>query len=109
MATAALIDPAPYRERLERRLHELQARLRGIESSLDEPPNADFGERATEREGDEVLESLGAAGLSEIRMIEAALARIAEGEFGYCVNCGEPIARERLEVVPHAARCRKCA
>jgi RNA polymerase-binding transcription factor DksA len=109
MTTAALIDPAPYKARLEGRLRELKDRLAGIETSLDEPLSPDFGERATEREGDEVLESLGAAGLAEIRMIEAALDRIAEGEFGYCVNCGEPIAKARLDIVPHAARCRKCA
>ena len=37
--------------------------------------------------------------------IEAALGRIEEGTYGLCVTCGRPIAPERLEAVPYAARC----
>lgn len=102
-------DPGTYEPRLRARHAELTSRLRQIETDLDEAPSKDFGERATEREGDEVLESLGAAGMAEIRMIEAALQRIEEGEFGYCVNCGRPIPAARLDLVPHAARCARCA
>jgi RNA polymerase-binding transcription factor DksA len=109
MAKAIVADPQVYEPRLHARLKELQERLHGIEHDLIETPSADFGERATEREGDEVLESLGAQGMQEIRMIEAALQRIEDGEFGYCVNCGKPIALARLDLVPHAARCAKCA
>jgi RNA polymerase-binding transcription factor DksA len=109
MAVQHAVDPQAYEPRLRARLQELKSRLDQIESDLDETPSADFGERATEREGDEVLESLGSAGLTEIRMIEAALKRIEEDEFGYCVNCGRPIAAARLDLVPHAARCAKCA
>ncbi|TVQ56136.1 MAG: TraR/DksA family transcriptional regulator [Rhodobacteraceae bacterium] len=108
-AKTVVADPAIYEPRLRARLAELQERLHGIEHDLIETPSADFGERATEREGDEVLERLGAQGIQEIRMIEAALRRIDEGEFGYCVACGKPIAIARLDLVPHAARCAKCA
>lgn len=94
---------------LEKRLHELEHRLDDIEHDLDAPAPKDFEERATEREGDEVLESLGGAGLSEIRMIRAALQRVEDGVYGECVACGEAISPERLAVVPHAARCQKCA
>ena len=97
------------RARLEKRLHELENRLDEIEHDLDEPAAADFEERATEREGDEVLEELGNTGLAEIRMIRAALGRIEEGVYGDCVACGEPISLARLDAVPHAARCRNCA
>ncbi len=41
--------------------------------------------------------------------IEAALKRLDAGDFGYCVNCDEPIARKRLELDPKAASCIKCA
>ena len=37
--------------------------------------------------------------------IEAALGRIDDGTYGLCVSCGKPIAPERLEAVPYAARC----
>ncbi|SDZ93920.1 TraR/DksA family transcriptional regulator [Rubrimonas cliftonensis] len=109
MTKRKTVDPAPYAARLQARLAELRTRLEGIEHDLDETPNPDAEERATEREGDEVLESLGAAGLGEIRAIEAALDRIEEGEFGVCVACGGAIAAGRLDAVPHAPRCAKCA
>ncbi len=41
--------------------------------------------------------------------IEAALKRLDAGDFGYCVNCDEPIARKRLDLDPKAASCIKCA
>ena len=104
-----MVDVAKYEKRLRDRLQELNDRLEAIEEDLDEPADPDAEERATEREGDEVLENLGNAGLMEIKQIQAAMARIADGTFGDCVACGEPISEERLEVVPHAARCRHCA
>lgn len=42
-------------------------------------------------------------------MIEAALTRIADGEYGYCVECGEEIPQKRLELNPAAALCVRCA
>lgn len=44
-----------------------------------------------------------------IRRIEAALKRIDEGEYGWCVECGEEIAPKRLESDPSAPRCSACA
>lgn len=44
-----------------------------------------------------------------ITAIDAALARLAEGEFGYCVSCGEEIGTRRLELDPAAASCISCA
>ncbi len=104
-----MVDVALYKARLEARKNELEGRLEGIEHDLDQPAPADSEERAQEREGDEVLEDLGNAGLNELRAIEAALKRIEAGTFGECVNCGEDISAQRLEVVPHAPLCQNCA
>ena len=68
-----------------------------------------FEERATENEGDEVLEDLGNAALAEIAQIESALSRIGDGTYGECVTCGGDIPEARLKAVPHAAQCMKCA
>jgi len=94
---------------LQTRLDELNSRLHGIEKTLDSPAPADDEDRATEREEDEVLERLGNAGLQEIQMIEAALARIDNGTYGDCAKCGDMIAAERLDLLPHAPLCRHCA
>jgi len=93
---------------LERRAY-LDKKLHAYEDALEETPSADAEERATEREGDEVLEHLGLSGLDEIRHIDAALARIEEGSYGECASCGEDIAEARLEAVPYAVTCIDCA
>ncbi|HHB81400.1 MAG TPA: TraR/DksA family transcriptional regulator [Aliiroseovarius sp.] len=41
--------------------------------------------------------------------IAAALVRIDEGEFGYCIDSGEEISCKRLELDPTAAKCIGCA
>jgi len=43
-----------------------------------------------------------------IRLIDAALARIFDGTYGVCIDCGEPINERRLKSVPEAARCKSC-
>ncbi|MEM8572373.1 MAG: TraR/DksA family transcriptional regulator [Pseudomonadota bacterium] len=94
---------------LEGRLTELTGRLRRIEGELDTPASKDFAESATEREAVEVLEDLGIAGQREIRMIKAALDRIDDGSYGYCVACGEPIPEARLRILPQTPLCAACA
>ncbi len=100
---------ARCRRVLENRQRELERRLHRIEDELDETPDPDFGDRATERAGDEALEDLGTAGLAELRAIAAAMDRIAAGTYGDCVRCGEAIEPARLETVPHTPFCAACA
>lgn len=45
----------------------------------------------------------------EARRIEAAITRIDEGEYGYCISCGEQIAAKRLDADPTVATCIACA
>lgn len=44
-----------------------------------------------------------------LQRIEAALARIETGEFGWCGQCGEPIAPGRLALDPATLNCVACA
>lgn len=46
---------------------------------------------------------------ARIMMIDAALKRLEEGDYGYCAECDEEIPAKRLEVDPAAPRCVKCA
>ncbi|MBL9051605.1 MAG: TraR/DksA family transcriptional regulator [Tabrizicola sp.] len=94
---------------LEQRLVELGARLEAIEEELDSHHNPDWEDLATEREGDEVLEATGTAGLNEIAQIRAALARIEDGTYGECMRCGAAIAEARLDALPWTPLCRSCA
>jgi RNA polymerase-binding protein DksA len=41
--------------------------------------------------------------------VNDALARIERGTFGRCENCGQEISRARLEALPYARHCLRCA
>ncbi|MCP3971619.1 MAG: TraR/DksA family transcriptional regulator [Rhodobacteraceae bacterium] len=97
------------RKALTDRMAELESRLHDVQDELDSHQSKDWEELATEREEDEVLEGLGSSGQAEIRMIQAALQRMDEEEYGFCVKCGEEILPERLDVVPYTPFCRNCA
>ncbi len=45
----------------------------------------------------------------ELAKIAAALQRIADNEYGDCIECGENIPKQRLEVDPSALMCVRCA
>ncbi|RYH12003.1 TraR/DksA C4-type zinc finger protein [Tropicimonas sp. IMCC6043] len=94
---------------LEARLADLTAKLAEIGAELDSHQSRDWEELAVERETDEVLEGEGRAGKAEIAAIRAALARIEEGTYGECVQCGEQIAEARLELLPYTPFCADCA
>jgi DnaK suppressor protein len=40
--------------------------------------------------------------------VDAALLAIAEGSYGDCAECGEPIASKRLAAIPWASKCIRC-
>ncbi len=98
-----------HRNQLLGRRAALGERLTGIERDLDAAASADWADRATEREGDEVLETLGQAGQYEARLIGAALERIASGRYGYCVTCNDHISEARLNLLPATPFCSSCA
>ena len=46
---------------------------------------------------------------AERQRIDAALKRLDEGEFGYCLSCGEEIGPGRLDHDPSVSQCLPCA
>jgi len=46
--------------------------------------------------------------IDELRTVEQALRRIADGTIGECPDCGDTIAPERLRAYPAAVRCAAC-
>jgi DnaK suppressor protein len=40
--------------------------------------------------------------------INEALARLEEGAYGYCFECGDEISKQRLRALPFAVRCKDC-
>lgn len=74
-----------------------------------EPVEKDFAEQVTQRENDDVLSAIGDETQQTVKLINKALARIEQGTYGTCERCGEPIAEARLEALPYATTCIKCA
>ena len=66
---------------------------------------ADAGTDAMEREKAFLYASV--EGRKEREIVEA-LQRIFDGTYGVCENCGQPIARARLEAVPYVRLCVSC-
>ena len=95
--------------RLRERLAVLKNRMEDIDDDLGELGDDDFAEMATEAEDDEVLENVGLLAQKESKQILLALGHIKQGSYGKCQKCGVDIMPARLEAVPHAVHCIKCA
>jgi DnaK suppressor protein len=67
-----------------------------------------MADTATETVEREIGNTLEASDGRLLAAIDSALARIENGTFGTCVNCGAQIAPERLEAMPWATLCIDC-
>jgi RNA polymerase-binding transcription factor DksA len=108
------VDPTTARARLE----ELDAELERSASVLEHGGGADTGELTTfdQHPADSGSNLADAdreeASLEVIRAqqerVREALARVEDGTYGKCVDCGRELPDERLEARPEAARCVDC-
>jgi DnaK suppressor protein len=96
---------------LEERARSTRAELEALSRRFHEeerPEVWDEGDRAAYAFGRE----LGSARANQLtrmlRQIEAALARHAEGRYGYCARCEGRIPVSRLQSLPFALYCRNC-
>ncbi|MDX1609038.1 MAG: TraR/DksA C4-type zinc finger protein [Halofilum sp. (in: g-proteobacteria)] len=105
------------REHFRRRLLELCEALEASQAAGDEA--ASTVELDQQRQGRlSRMDALGAQAMSAatqrrrgamLARAQAALARLDEGEFGICAECGEPIDPRRLEFDPTVELCIACA
>jgi RNA polymerase-binding transcription factor DksA len=97
------------RHRLTDKLRELNAKVARIEEEQGQPLDDDFKEQAVAREDDEALDAVEQSTLAQVALTQQALARLDAGTYGLCTNCGKVIAAARLEALPAAAQCIRCA
>ncbi len=76
---------------------------------LDSTQHSETEEEAQEQNIARLLARLDDRGNAEIQAIDHALGRIADGTYGECEECGEPIPIGRLEALPATATCVFCA
>ena len=113
-------DTKTYRERLL----ALRARLRG---DVDHMANGALNQNRSEANGElsgmpihmadvgsdnfeqEFTLSLMQSEEDTLGQIEASLERIEDGTYGLCEECGSKIPKQRLNAIPYATLCVKCA
>ena len=107
------IDETAFREKLLERRRELQDLT---ESSGEERQTVELDQQRVGRlsrmdalQGQAMAKEVDRRREVELQRITAALERLDEGEFGYCVACGEDIPLKRLELDPTAPTCINCA
>lgn len=105
------LNPREYRDRIAARI----AALRG-----DDPPSASL-DVALDQSRVGRLSRMDAMQIQqmelelrrrrerELQALQRALTRIDEGEYGYCLECGEEINPNRLDIDPAATLCIRCA
>ena len=92
------------REGLVGQVMEAEAYSRERDSEATQDP-ADMAANAYTKE---LLFSMSANDRHLLELIDEALVRIEDGEYGKCIHCGEPVQEKRLEAVPWARHCLRC-
>jgi DnaK suppressor protein len=97
------------RERADHLTQALAAAgIRPDDSRLMANEESGLGDDAHARAPQAVADPAVERDLAELRIVEAALARIDDGSYGACTDCGRPIAPARLAGQPAALRCMAC-
>lgn len=60
-------------------------------------------------QGQAMNNAIAARRQQKLAAIDAALTRLKDGEFGYCMRCGDDISSKRLEQDPSAPLCLGCS
>jgi DnaK suppressor protein len=100
-----------FRKRLEGRQHDLRrtvSRTQQDGRTVDEDSAQDIADRAASSYTKEFLFHQSNNDRQLLQMVEGALDRIREGNFGECISCGKEINPKRLEAVPWTRHCIEC-
>lgn len=110
-------DPSPLMQRLAAQLTHQQDELRAmlqaaaaaaVGASEQSPEVQDFKDVAAEDSQAAVDEAALTHATVELRRVAAALRRLADGSYGFCLDCGEAIDERRLLALPATPFCTPC-
>src|SRR5712691_7830835 len=100
-----------YKKKLLTRREELMrtiARTQEEGRAADEDPTVDLADKAANSYTKEFLFGQTNHDRFTLAMIEEALSRLKQNEFGLCANCQQEVQQKRLEAVPWARHCITC-
>lgn len=69
---------------------------------------ADTTDEAARASTRQMILNLGEQGREKLKLIEEALERIDQGDYGICLRCEKKIPEARLNIVPFARYCVAC-
>ncbi|MCW3014963.1 MAG: hypothetical protein JWO02_2055 [Solirubrobacterales bacterium] len=109
----APLDLEAVERELRARHEDLHTRLSGFARAPERGAGVGFGKRI----GDGTIEAVSRmtdAGVGETlelseKRVRRALTKLAEGTYGMCDRCGQPIAPARLRFAPESVLCIDCA
>ena len=100
-----------YKKRLQTQQDDLRKIVASIEQdgrTADEDATQDPADKAAASYTKEFLFSQSNNERSLLGLVDEALSRIEQGEYGACVECGGEMQPKRLEAVPWARHCIPC-
>ncbi len=104
-----MIDENEVRNQLVAKQTELQQRIAGTQATERKEVADKKNDDAQLWSVSDVRDDLDSQASEELQQVDQALERLSAGEYGTCVECGEPIGDARLRVQPYATMCIKCA
>ena len=96
------------REKLLGERELLVDKLNGNDLSIDDSETPDPVDLAVQNYSKNVLLAVSENDSRQLQMIDEALKRIEDEEYGNCQNCGNIIQPKRLQAIPWARYCLNC-
>ena len=102
---------ASFRAKLEESRFALIGEVREKYKSKKDDFNkqaADIVDDAVQSYDRQLMMGLGEKEFEKLRLVEEAIEKLDEGQYGICLECEELISEERLTVIPFASHCVDC-
>jgi len=92
-------------------LSEVQGKIRGVRAETNQTKMNEVFDAGESSEADiqeDIEFALIQMKAETLNKINEALARLDEGRYGACFECGDEISEARLRALPFAVRCKDC-
>jgi RNA polymerase-binding transcription factor DksA len=115
MASLTPSEISQFRDRLRARDLELRRAIHGALVNAEDKTYAEVAGRVLDAAEESVADMFADDKILKMQKevteqadVVAALARITDGTYGACVDCGDEIGVKRLDAYPTAKRCIRC-
>ena len=102
---------ASFREKLEQIRFTMIGDVRGKYKNKKDDLNgqvADIADAAAQSYNRQLMMGFGEQEWKKLRLVEEAIEKMDDGQYGICSECKEPIPDARLQVIPFTAHCVGC-